>query len=241
MVIALSAAFWLLALGCWLAAGAGPIAHAALTKKVPASHASPATRVHPPAEPDLSITVTDGRTAAKPGDRLSYVVKIKNAGGATARNLRVTLTFPPYLSMSSASQQENAKAGKLTWLTSVRPGHAASFTISAVVGRTPRGIGHLAVVACAEQHKGTPVICAAHLDRLPGAARTTAGTSRSAHGTAAPASAGGSKDRYVFAGLAVLACILLAALAAGRLRARKHLHTPTPGYHRRAAQPQDRP
>jgi uncharacterized repeat protein (TIGR01451 family) len=225
MVIALSAAFWLLALGCWLAAGAGPIAHAALTKKVPASHASPATRVHPPAEPDLSITVTDGRTAAKPGDRLSYVVKIKNAGGATARNLRVTLTFPPYLSMSSASQQENAKAGKLTWLTSVRPGHAASFTISAVVGRTPRGIGHLA----------------AHLDRLPGAARTTAGTSRSAHGTAAPASAGGSKVRYVFAGLAVLACILLAALAAGRLRARKHLHTPTPGYHRRPAQPQDRP
>src|ERR1700689_4866231 len=93
MVIALSAAFWLLALGCWLGAGTGPIAHAALTKKVPSSPASPATSVHPPAEPGLSITITDGHTAAKPGDRLRYVVKVKNAGGATARNLRVTLTL----------------------------------------------------------------------------------------------------------------------------------------------------
>jgi uncharacterized repeat protein (TIGR01451 family) len=232
MMNALWAAAWLLALGCWLAIGTGPLAHAALArstgpaKKVPVSHGStkigPNASVRPPAVPGLSISITDGRTSAVRGDHLRYVVKVKNAGGATARNLRVTLTLPPYLSVSSASQRAAAKAGKVSWRTSLRPGLSASFTITAVVGKTPPGMGHLAVVACADQHKGTPIICAAHLDRLPGAAGTTSHTSGPASpGMAGSAAASSSKTRYLVGGLVIAACVLLAAFAARRIRGRK--------------------
>jgi uncharacterized repeat protein (TIGR01451 family) len=217
MIVALSMTPWLLAAGFWL--GAGPVAQAAAVKHAPVSAHSPKTSARPPAEPGLSISITDGRTSAARGDRLRYVVMVKNAGAATARNLHVTLTLPPYLSVSPASQRATAKAGKVTWHTSLRPGHTASFTAAAVVGKTPRGMGHLAVVACAEQHSGTPVICAAHLDRLPGAAGTTSGTPGT---TGSPSSGAGSgKTRYMVAGLIAVTCVLLAALAARRIRGRK--------------------
>ncbi|HET7015803.1 MAG TPA: hypothetical protein VFI65_17920 [Streptosporangiaceae bacterium] len=225
MVIALSTGPWLLAAGFWLAIGSAPSAQAGLVKHAPVSSHSPKTSARPPAEPGLSISITDGHTSATRGDHLRYVVTVRNAGAATARNLHVTLSLPPYLSVNSASQQAVAKAGKVTWHATVRPGKAASFTAATVVGKTPRGMGHLAVVACAAQHAGTPVVCAAHLDRLPGAAGTTSSTSGTAPGTASGAS--GGLSRYLFAGLAVLACALAAALTARRVRGRK-----TPGHAR---------
>jgi uncharacterized repeat protein (TIGR01451 family) len=216
MVIALSMTLWLLA---------APAAQAGLVKHAPVSSGSPKTGARPLTEPGLSISITDGRTSVARGDHLRYVVTIKNAGTATVRNLHVTLSLPPYLSVNSASQRAGDKAGKVTWHTNLRPGKAASFTAAAVVGRTPRGMGHLAVVACAVQHASTPVVCAAHLDRLPGAAGTTSSTSGTTPGTASdsPGTAGasGGLSRYLFAGLAVLACVLLAALTARRVRGRK--------------------
>jgi uncharacterized repeat protein (TIGR01451 family) len=229
LVIALSAALWLLTAGSWLAFGTEPIAHAGLIKHAPASPSSQAGRpkvsARPPAQPGLSISITDGRTSAARGDHLRYVVTVKDAGSKTARNLRITVTLPPYLSVRSASRAAVTKAGKVTWRTSLRAGHSASYTAAAVVGKTPRGMGHLAVVACAEQHSGTPVVCASHLDRLPGAAGTTSTSSGSAPGTADGSSgspgAGGGLSRYLYAGLAAGACILLAALTARRIRGRK--------------------
>jgi uncharacterized repeat protein (TIGR01451 family) len=224
-------ALWLLVLGSWLAIGAEATAHAAPARKVPGSHSSQKTSARPPAVPGLSISITDGRNSAARGDHLRYVVEVKNAGGATARNLRVTVTLPPYLSVSSASPRLAAKAGKASWHTNLRPGRTASFTMTAVVGKTPRGMGHLAVVACAELQAGTPVVCAAHLDRLPGAAGTTSGTSGRATGTTGSSSsgAGNGKTKYLFAGLIVAACVLLAALAARRIRGPKG---PGPGHAR---------
>ncbi len=229
MVIAASAPLWLLAAGSVLLVGTGPVAHAAQVKHAPAAHGSPAHKstmsARPPAQPGLSISITDGRSAAARGERLRYVVMIRNSGAATARNLRITLTLPPYLSVRSASGSAAAKAGKLTWRASLRPGRTASFSAAAILGKTPRGMGHLAVVACAEQHSATPVVCAAHLDRLPGAAGTTSSDSGTARGGAAGSSAapgsGGGLARYLFTGLAVLACVLLAALTARRIRGRR--------------------
>jgi len=230
-VIALSITLWLLAAGFWLVLGNGSLAHAGPVRHVPVSQHSPkdsqqhSPSVRPPAEPGLSISITDGRTSAARGDRLRYVVMVKNSGAATARNLRIMLTLPPYLSVNSASQRAVANAGKVTWRSSVRPGHTVSFKVATIVGKTPRGMGHLAVVACADQHTGTPVVCAAHLDRLPGAAGATSKTSGTAPGTAggSPGATGpsGGLTRYLFAGLAVLACVLLAALTARRIRGRK--------------------
>jgi uncharacterized repeat protein (TIGR01451 family) len=216
-------ALWLLVLGSWLAIGTVSVANAALAKKAPSSQASQKTGVRPPALTGLSISISDGQKSAARGDHLRYVVKVKNAGGATVRNLQVTVTLPPYLSVSSASPRSAAKAGKVSWRASLRPGRTASFTMTAVVGKTPRGMGHLAVVACALLHSGTPVICAAHLDRLPGAAGTTSSSSGAAQGTSgsSSSSAGGGKTGYLVGGLIVVACVLLAALAARRIRGRK--------------------
>jgi uncharacterized repeat protein (TIGR01451 family) len=218
---------WLLVLGSWVAIGAGAIgtaslANAALIKKIPSSQRSPKSSARPPAVPGLSISISDGRTSAAHGDHLRYVVEVKNAGGTTARNLLVTVTLPPYLSASSASHRSTTKAGRVSWHTSLRPGRTASFTIAAMVGKTPRGMGHLAVVACADLHSGTPVVCAAHLDRLPGAAGITSSNSGTAGSSqASPSSAGSGKTRDLVGGLIVIACILLAALVARRIRGRK--------------------
>ena len=215
-------ALWMLALGSWLAIGAGTGAHAAPARKVPGSHATPKMSARPPAVPGLSISISDGRKSAARGDHLRYVVSVKNAGGATARNLRVTVTLPPYLSVSSASQHSAAKAGKVNWRASLPPGRSASFTLSVVVGKTPRGMGHLAVVACAEPHSSTPVVCAAHLDRLPGAAGTTSSSSGTTGSSSSPATGtGGGRTTYLVGGLIVIACLLLAALTARRIRGRK--------------------
>lgn len=228
-------AIWLLALASWLAIGTASVAYAAPVRKVPSSPGIPKTSARPPAVPGLSISIGDGRTSAVRGVHLRYVVKVKNAGGATARNLRVMVTLPPYLSVSSASRSSTAKAGKVSWRTSLRPGRTASFSMTAVVGKTPRGMGHLAVVACALQHSGTPVVCAAHLDRLPGTAGTISGNSGksgAAQGTAGSSSssgAGSGKTTYLVAGLIVVACALLAAFAARRIRGRKG---PGPGHAR---------
>jgi uncharacterized repeat protein (TIGR01451 family) len=219
-------ALWLLVLGSWVAIGAGSIgtaslANAALIKKIPSSQRSPKSSARPPAVPGLSISISDGRTSTARGDHLRYVVEVKNAGGATARNLLVTVTLPPYLSASSTSRRSTTKAGRVSWHTSLRPGRTASFTIAAVVGKTPRGMGHLAVVACADLHSGTPVVCAAHLDRLPGAAGVASSNSGTGSSSASPSSAGNGKTRDLVGGLIVIACILLAALVARRIRGRK--------------------
>lgn len=229
-------ALCLLVLGFWLAIGAvpagGATAHAAPVKKVPSTHANPDTIARPPSVPGLSISISDGRNSAARGDQLRYVVEVKNAGRTNARNLRITVTLPPYLSLNSASQHSVAKAGKVSWRASLRPGRTASFTMSAVVGKTPRGMGHLAVVACAApsgtgQNSGPPVVCAAHLDRLPGAAGITSSSSRasgrsgSSSSSSSSADAGSGKIRALVAGLIVVAGVLLAALAARRIRGRK--------------------
>jgi uncharacterized repeat protein (TIGR01451 family) len=230
MVIVLSMTLWLLAAG-FLPATSVPTAQAGLVKHAPVSSHSPKASARPPAEPGLSISISDGHTSAARGDHLRYVVTIKNAGATTVRNLHVTLSLPPYLAVNSASQRAPAKAGKMTWHTNVRPGQVETFTAAAVVGKTPRGMGHLAVVACAALHVATPVVCAAHLDRLPGAAGTTSSNSGTSPGTASHSSGAagpsGSLSRYLFAGLGVLICVMLAALTARRIRARK-----TPGHAR---------
>jgi uncharacterized repeat protein (TIGR01451 family) len=225
LLIALSAALGLLAAGSWLAAGPEPVAHAGLVKPAPVGPTTqpgrPKVSARPPAQPGLSISITDGRTSAARGDHLRYVVTVRNAGATAARNLRITLTLPPYLSVRPAIRATAAEAGKVTWRTSLRPGHTASYAAAAVLGQTPRGMGHLAVVACAEQHSGTPVVCAAHLDRLPGTARSTSGTSETASAPSGSPAARGGPIRYLLSGLAVLTCLLLATLAARRIKGRK--------------------
>jgi uncharacterized repeat protein (TIGR01451 family) len=174
----------------------------------------PSARAHPPTGPALTISVSDGRTAANPGDQLTYVVTVRDGGPAGTRRLKVTQTLSPGLRFLSSSPRGLAAGGKVTWPAAIPAGGTQTFRLVARVTRTPARQLRLAAVACASARgSGRPIVCAAHLDRLPAAAPTSA--SRPARPAGMPALA------YAGTALAVLAAAALAVLARRRVRLRR--------------------
>jgi uncharacterized repeat protein (TIGR01451 family) len=170
--------------------------------------------VRRPTGPGLSISVADGRTAVAPGDQLTYVVNIKDIGTVGAPHLKITQTLPAGLNFVSASAHGVAADGKVTWLTGLAAGGSQTFTLVTHLTRAPARLVRLAAVACAsDQGSASPIVCAAHLDRLPAVAPSPA--------PKASGSLGGARTVYIGAGLAVLvvaAFIVLVARRAGRHR-----------------------
>jgi uncharacterized repeat protein (TIGR01451 family) len=187
-----------------------------VTATAPASTGRPAATATAsrPAVPGLSISVTDGRTSVKPGDRLTYLVSVKDIGTLGAPHLKITQTLPAGLTFVSASRHGVAAGGVVTWLTGLAPGGSQTFTLVTHLTQTPARLLRLAAVACAATQGSTrPAVCAAHLDRLPAVAPSPAAK--------ASGSPGGARTVYIGAGLAVLvvgAFIVLAARRAGRHR-----------------------
>jgi hypothetical protein len=108
-----------------------------------------------------------------------------------------------------------ADGGQVSWTASLPVDGKRTFLDVTRVTRTPATLLRLAAVACVTvPGSSRPVVCAAHLDRLPAAAATAASASRSGHSV-------GNALTYTAAGLAVLALGLLTAIVArrrGRLR-----------------------
>jgi uncharacterized repeat protein (TIGR01451 family) len=162
--------------------------------------------------PGLTISVSDGHVAARAGDELTYAVSVRNSGAVAVRRLKVTQTLSAGLKFLSASDHGVAAGGDVSWTASLPVGGKRTFVDVTRVTSTPATLLRLAAVACVTLPGSTrPLVCAAHLDRLPAAA---ASTSRSGHPI-------GNVLTYTAAGLAVLALGLLTAIVArrrGRLR-----------------------
>jgi len=162
----------------------------------------------------LTISVSDGRTAANPGDQLTYLVSVRDGGTASTPHLKITQTLSAGLDFLSASPHGTAADGKVTWPAAIPAGGTKTFRVVARVTRTPARLLRLAAVACASaEGSSRPIVCAAHLDRLPAAA-------------AAPASrAAGTSDLvplgYAAAALAVLVVAVLAVIARRRVGLRR--------------------
>ena len=196
-----------------LAVGLIAIPVAAATGHPVASRTVPA--VPSPRTPGLTISVTDGRTAATAGDRLTYTVSVRDTGIAAAAHLKITQTLSPGLEFLSASRNGVATGGQVAWHASLPAGGTETFRVTAQVTRTPARELRLAAVACVALPGGSrPIVCAAHLDHLP----ATAAAAESAAGS-------GSSRRnltaYAAAGLAVLVVGLLTVIAGRRLRLRR--------------------
>ncbi|HEY2578584.1 MAG TPA: hypothetical protein VGI74_19960 [Streptosporangiaceae bacterium] len=175
----------------------------------------PAQAGRAPKVPGLSINVSDGQTTARVGDRLSYTVNIKDIGTVAAPHLKITQTLQPGLRFLSASEHGAGTAGVVTWYAGVPAGGTRAFRADALVTRTPARQLRLAVVACAAVAGSShPLVCAAHLDRLPASA-----TARRAHG-AATASAGSDTLTYTVVGLVLFAVAALTGIAGYRVRRR---------------------
>jgi uncharacterized repeat protein (TIGR01451 family) len=204
---------------------AAPGAHAAKVARSPGRAARPASTPtadrHLPTVPGLTISITDGRTQARPGDRLSYTVHVRDDGSAAARNLRITLTLPSYLRFISAGQRARVTDGQVSWRSSLGPGQVAAFRMRALLARTPPGIARLAAVACASAGGGKTVVCASHLDALPGAGRVERAASKETASRTAARMTSGRSTRLILAGLAALTIAVLILYATRRTRVRR--------------------
>ena len=150
-----------------------------------------------------------------PGDQLTYVITVRNGGRARAPHLKVTQTLSPGLDFLSSTPRAKAERRQVTWPAAIAAGGTQTFRVVARVTRTPARALRLAAVACASARGSSrPIVCAAHLDRLPAAAQASA--SRSARPAGLPPLA------YAGAALAVLAAAVLAVLARRRVRLRRH-------------------
>ncbi len=125
--------------------------------------------------PALSIGVDDGRQAAKPGDLLTYTVKIHNIGTTNARGLDIVQTLPTGMRLVSATRRGAARAGAVTWKVNLPAGRVATFGVVGKVGQTPNQLLRLDTIACATTRGSIkPIVCAAHSDELPAGARAAA-------------------------------------------------------------------
>ena len=201
--------------------------HIAPTKPVTATATAgaPKRASHLPSAsvPSLTIGVSDGRTAVKSGDQLTYVVSVRDGGTRSAPHLKITQTLSAGLEFLSASPHGAAANGQVAWYAGIPAGGTRIFRVVARVTRPPAQLLRLAAVACAEADGSSrPIVCAAHLDRLPAAAAAAA----SRGGAAAAVSRGARPSRrvllvYAVAALAVLAAGVLAMIAFRRLRLRR--------------------
>lgn len=185
------------------------------TASHPAATSHTVTAVRPPRGLGLSISISDGHVAARAGDRLTYTVRVRNSGTEAARQLTITQTLSAGLQFISASDHGARKSGRVSWSAGLPVGGTRTFSVVTRVTETPATLLRLAAVACvALPGSSSPVVCAAHLDRLPAAA-----------GEAAPASGrpGLGVLTYAAAGFVVLALGLVIAIVARRRSRRGRL------------------
>ncbi len=123
---------------------------------------------HPSIKPSLSISVSDGHTKVRPGDRLTYRVRVSDTGGSSNADLMITETMPEDARFVSEAPGGSVKGGRVAWHATLAAGTTDTFKLVVAVGRTPAHVLELASVACAQLARhGRPMICAAHLDKLP--------------------------------------------------------------------------
>jgi len=167
----------------------------------PRHHPTP----HPAATPQLAISVTDRQVAVRPGQTLTYQVSLRNTGAVSAARLAVTQTLAAGLEAISATGGGVLKAGKVSWSTAVPVGGTRTFHVTARVTKPPAQTMQLASVACAAlPGSRQPLVCAAHLDRLPARAAPAQPARRPGGGVGALP--------YAVTALALLAVGLVATL-----------------------------
>jgi uncharacterized repeat protein (TIGR01451 family) len=176
---------------------------------IPATMAASHPVARSPQTPGLAISVSDGHVAARAGDRLTYTVRVRDNGTRAVPRLKITQTLSAGLAFVSASDHGVAAGGRVSWSAGLPAGGTRTFLVDTRVTKTPATVLRLAAVACVALpgSSGRPVVCAAHLDRLPAAA--AASVPRSGH-------AGSGLLTYAWAGLGVLALGLLAAIVTRR-------------------------
>ena len=137
------------------------VAMPALLLAAPASPAAAAADV-----PSVSVSVTDGREDAAPGDQLEYAVDVENAG-AEAFSGSVTLRVPDFVEIEASGA--TIEGGVATWSVEVPAGGAMTLDAVATVGKASGNAYQVVTLAEVVDDRGTVVVRAADADAIPGA------------------------------------------------------------------------
>jgi uncharacterized repeat protein (TIGR01451 family) len=132
---------------------------AAMAASHPAtSHSSPphtASAARASRTPGLAITISDGRVAARAGDKLTYTVSVRNSGAVAVRRVKVTQTLSPGLEFLSASEHGVAAGGDVSWTATLPVGGKRTFVdVTRVVCRCRGQAEPCATRARSECHGG---------------------------------------------------------------------------------------
>ena len=180
--------------------------------------------------PELTISISDGQVAVRPGQMLSYRVSVRNTGTVTAGRLEVTQTLSAGLEVTGTSENGVARAGRVAWSTALPAGGTRTFLVTARVTRPPAQMLRLAAIACvALPGARQPIVCAAHLDKLPAAEAGKAGK-----GGPARRQSGMGAAPYAEAAFALLAVCVAAVLFRYRTRLRRRLPSRESAKHKAA-------
>lgn len=148
--------------------------------------------------PAVSISISDGREDAGPGDRLDYIVQVDNAGaGAFAGT--VTLRVPEFAEVEASGAAVDGTVA--TWEAEVPAGGSAQWEATALVGDEVGDAYQVVVLAEVVDARGSVLVRAADADAIPGSAAPPAVAGMTGEGQ-------GLSDWVVPAG--ILAVVILA-------------------------------
>lgn len=141
------------------------IASAALLLTAPAVPA--AAGVTADGAPTVSISVSDGREDAEPGDQLDYTVQVENAGAEVFAG-SVTLRVPEFAEVEASGAIIDGSVA--TWNAEIPAGGSAQWEATAIVGDDPGDAYQIVVLAEVADARGAVVVRAADADAILGAA-----------------------------------------------------------------------
>jgi uncharacterized repeat protein (TIGR01451 family) len=188
--------------------------------------AAPASAEDESPAPMLRISVDNGHTSAKAGDKLDYTISVENLGTEAANNLRISQTMPPGLTFRSADRMGEARKDGVVWHVDIAPSSTMVLHTTMKLGATSDEVLRLATVACASVSAAKPpIVCASHSDELPAGAQAADADNK----PASPASSDSSSmTGFVRVGVTIALLAAVGALAMRFRRRRSAAGAPLP-------------
>ncbi|MEV6523801.1 hypothetical protein AB0M43_17780 [Longispora sp. NPDC051575] len=118
------------------------------------------------AEPNIAVTVDDGRASVRAGERHEYTVTVRNAGTETA-NLVLEVGVPVGVELTARSRGAEADGARVRWPLEVGAGRSTRIRVSGLASALPAGQQRLALTACAlPVRNGAAVACATDMNTV---------------------------------------------------------------------------
>jgi len=187
---------------------------AALAPATGAYAAAPATaRAAAPA--GLSVSIHNGSTEVRQGDRLAYTATVKNSGTDPVDG-RLVITVPSYVQVTEAADADDSGADA-SWAVTVPPGGSVTKKLTGVLEKIPKG--EVRVTTLVSLYLGDakrPAIRSAEADTIAGVKDPAHAVSDQAGAASAP-----GLPPIAWVGLGIAAVVAIGAVFAWQVTRRR--------------------